>query len=103
MTKYHLAFLRGKSGGGAQPALSQQIQLAHLWNIRRMLDSGKLVAAGPFVGNGELRGVFVFATESMDEARAWAESDPAVKAGLMTVELHPWLVAKEVWTTGSAR
>jgi uncharacterized protein YciI len=103
MTKYHLAFLRGKSGGGAQPGLSQQIQLAHLWNIRRMLDSGKLVAAGPFVGNGELRGVFVFATESMDEARAWAESDPAVKAGLMTVELHPWLVAKEVWTTGSAR
>ena len=103
MTKYHLAFLRGKSGGGAQPALSQQIQLAHLWNIRRMLDSGRLVAAGPFVGNGEVRGVFVFATESMEEARAWAESDPAVKAGLMTVELHPWLVAKEVWTTGSAR
>jgi uncharacterized protein YciI len=103
MTKYHLAFLRGKSGGDVQPASSQQIHLDHLWNIRRMLDSGRLVAAGPFVGNGEIRGVFVFATESIDEARAWAESDPAVKAGLMTVELHPWLVAKEVWPTGTAR
>jgi uncharacterized protein YciI len=103
MTKYHLAFLRGKSGGDVQPASSQQIHLDHLWNIRRMLDSGRLVAAGPFVGNGEVRGVFVFATESMDEARAWAESDPAVKAGLMTVELHPWLVAKEVWPAGTAR
>lgn len=35
--------------------------------------------------------------ESAEEAKAWAESDPAVKAGRVTVEIHPWLVAKEVW------
>ncbi|MEP7270695.1 MAG: YciI family protein [Acidobacteriota bacterium] len=100
MTRYHLAFLRAKAGEGPPTTSIQEIQLEHLWNIRRMLDSGKLAAAGPFESAGELRGLFVFATTSLEEAKAWAESDPAVKAGLATVELHPWLVAKEVWPTG---
>ncbi len=103
MTRYHLALLRGKPGGSVQSAFSQQVQLDHLRNIRAMLDSGRLAAAGPFAGHAELRGVFVLATVSMEEAKAWAESDPAVKAGLVTVEIHPWLVAKEVWPTGTVR
>jgi len=41
--------------------------------------------------------VFVFNTESADEARAWAAADPAVQAGRLVVEIHPWLVAAEVW------
>jgi len=96
MTKYHIAFLRAASSPSSVQSV-QQIQLEHLWNIRRMLDAGKLSAAGPFVNGGDLRGVFVFATQSMEEAREWAQADPMVKSGLVVVELHPWLVAKEVW------
>ncbi|MGH9768574.1 MAG: DinB family protein [Blastocatellia bacterium] len=97
MKKYHLALLR-RGPQPAQPgADSLKIQLDHLWNIRRMMDEGKMLAAGPFMKVGDLRGIFVFNTESAEEAKAWTESDPAVKAGRVTVEIHPWLVAKEVW------
>jgi len=36
-------------------------------------------------------------TESSEEAKAWAEADPAVKAGWLIVEIRPWLAPKEVW------
>jgi len=97
MKKYHLALLK-RGPQTAQPsAETQNIQLEHLWNIRRMMDEGKMLAAGPFMKDGELRGIFVLNTESAEEAKAWAETDPAVKGGWMIVEIHPWLVAKEVW------
>src|SRR5262249_8509728 len=75
----------------------QKIQEGHMANIAKMAQAGKLFAAGPMLDNGDLRGIFVFNTESAEEAKAWAETDPAVKAGWMIVEIHPWLVAKEVW------
>lgn len=68
------------------------LQEKHLANIARLAKEGKLVAAGP-CGDGDLRGVFVFATESLDEARALADTDPAVQAGRLRVELHTFLGA----------
>lgn len=97
MKKYSLAMFR--SGKEIAPSSDemQRLQLGHLWNIRRLMDDGKLLAAGPFTRGGELRGIGVFNTESAEEVKSWIESDPFVKARLMTVEIHPWLVAKEVW------
>jgi uncharacterized protein YciI/uncharacterized damage-inducible protein DinB len=97
MKKYHLVLLKRGSQTAQPAAEAQKIQLEHLWNIRRLMDQGKMLAAGPFLMDGDLRGIFVFNTESAEEAKAWAEADPAVKAGRLTVEIHPWLVAKEVW------
>jgi uncharacterized protein len=97
MKKYHLAILRRGPQTKHPAAETQKIQLEHLWNIRRMMDEGKMLTAGPFMNDGDLRGIFVFNTESAEEAKAWAEADPAVKAGRLIVEIHPWLVAKEVW------
>ncbi len=97
MKKYHLVLLKRGSQTAQPAAEAQKIQLDHLWNIRQLMDEGKMLAAGPFMTDGDLRGIFVFNTESAEEAKAWAEADPAVKAGRLTVEIHPWLVAKEVW------
>jgi uncharacterized protein YciI len=97
MKKYHLAILKRGPQTTQPSAETQKIQLEHLWNIRRMTDEGKMLAAGPFMKDGGLRGIFVFNTESAEDAKAWAEADPAVKAGWLIVEIHPWLVAKEVW------
>jgi uncharacterized protein len=97
MKKHHLVLLKRGSQTAHPAAEAQKIQLEHLWNIRRMMDEGKMLAAGPFMNGADLRGIFVFNTESSEEAKAWAEADPAVKAGRVTVEIHPWLVAKEVW------
>src|SRR5262245_9781991 len=97
MKKYHLALLKSGLQTERPAADAQKTQLDHLLYIRRLMDEGKMLAAGPFTKSGLLRGLFVFNTESMDEAKAWSESDPAVKAGRLVPEIHPWLVAKEVW------
>jgi hypothetical protein len=55
-----------------------------------MLNAGKAVMAGLFARNGDLAGLFILRAASAEEARAWIDADPAVKAGLMVSELHPW-------------
>ena len=97
MTKYYLALLSQGEKKIAEARESQQLMLEHLWNIRRQLDAKTFMTAGPFGGNGELRGLFVIAASSLEEAKAIAEADPLVKAGQLAVTLHQWWVAKEVW------
>ena len=50
---------------------------------------------GPALTNGELAGLFVFTTEAAETDRL-AASDPAVNAGKMIPERHPWMVAERV-------
>lgn len=98
MTQFYLALLSsGPKASAGTTAEQQKILLEHLWNIRRRLDDKSFVAAGPFGDAGDLRGIFVIAAKTAEEAKAIAESDPMVKAGVVSVELHPWWVAKEVW------
>jgi len=66
------------------------IKQQHLGNVVSMLDSGKAIIAGPFGDNTDIAGIFILRAPSADDAKAWVESDPAVKAGLMVPEIHPW-------------
>ncbi|MFL6373272.1 MAG: YciI family protein [Pyrinomonadaceae bacterium] len=64
---------------------------AHMANIRRLASEGKLVLAGPFGQNGEtFRGLFIFNTASLAEAKAWVATDPTVKAGVLVPDFVPW-------------
>ncbi len=69
----------------------QELQAAHLANIGRLMESGEMVLAGPFTDDGDLRGLFFYNVDTLEEAQALVDSDPAVKAGRLRVELHPWL------------
>ncbi len=73
---------------------SQAVQDAHMANIRAMHQARKLVVAGPVEDQADLRGIFVFQAASLEEAKAWAETDPAVKAGRLTAAVYPWWVEK---------
>ena len=68
----------------------QELQAAHRANIRRLIISGEMVLAGPFGDGGDLRGLFFYNVETLEAAQALVDSDPAVKAGRLRVELHPW-------------
>jgi uncharacterized protein YciI len=59
-------------------------------NIGAMADAGKLVMAGPFFDNGDLRGLYFFNVESLEEAEALTNSDPAIQAGSLEMELKEW-------------
>ena len=93
MTTYYFAFLRrGPKWTPEKTAETEKLQAAHMANINAMAATGKLVIAGPFENAGNYAGVFVFKVGSLDEAKALAEGDPAVKAGRLTVDVHPWMV-----------
>ena len=97
MTTYYVGLLyKGPSWTAEATPDVQRIQEGHMANIRKMAESGKLALAGPFSDDGKLRGMFVFRTGSMEEARALADADPAVKAGRLIVEFHPWFGPKGI-------
>ena len=63
----------------------------HFANMERLSEQGKLVLAGPFLKDpAGWRGLFVFAVDDIEEARALAESDPVIVSGEMVAEYHPW-------------
>lgn len=86
-----VALLRkGPAWTAAETPEVRALQEQHLANIGRLAQEGKLVAAGP-CGDGDLRGIFVFATDALPEAREWGETDPAVQAGRLRLEPHRFL------------
>ena len=90
MRKYVMAFLKAGPNTDMDSATAVQLQRAHLDNIFRMADEGKLAVAGPFLDGGDLKGVYIFNVSTIEEAKALTETDPAVKAGRFVMELHPW-------------
>lgn len=90
MRRYVMAFLKTGPNQDHEPEAVAVLQRGHMEHMRRMADDGKLVMAGPFLGGGELRGIFIFAVETLAEAEALTAADPAVQAGRLVMELHPW-------------
>lgn len=92
MRRYVLAVLKtGPNDDSITGEQRQQVFQGHFANMGRLAEQGKLVLAGPFGENGHaFRGLFVLAVTSTEEARALAESDPAVEAGVFVVEYLPW-------------
>lgn len=75
---------------------NQQLQLDHLAHLERMWQSGKAMVCGPFdeQDDDSLRGMCLYRTDTLDEARKLAEADPAVKAGHLRVEALTWWTGK---------
>jgi len=94
MTTYVVGFFhRGPNWTARETDETRRIQEGHLANFRKLADAGRLIVAGPFSDNGELRGMLIFKLDSVDEARRLMDADPALKAGRLTLELHPWFAA----------
>ena len=97
MTTYYVAFLKSNpEAPKIDAAEMKKIMAGHMANIRASAEAGKLLLAGPFTDKTALRGMFVLTVGSMDEAKALCEADPAVKAGALVFEIHPWFGPKNV-------
>lgn len=73
---------------------SANIQSGHLGHIDRMGKEGFLSIAGPFGDNTDMRGILIFNVPDLDKIHELMKQDPAVKAGRLTYEVHPWWGAK---------
>jgi uncharacterized protein len=100
MKQYVMAFLKKGAKTVDSSQRSQLIQ-AHLKNIGRLAKEGKLLLAGPFLDKGDLAGIFVFNVTTIEEARKLVATDPAVKAGLFDMELHPWYGSAALMQVGT--
>jgi uncharacterized protein len=74
-------------------AAIEQIQREHLAFYESMRQAGHVVTNGPVLDQPDeaLRGLAIFATESVDRARELANTDPAVQAGRLEVQAMTWM------------
>ena len=85
-----MAFLKSGPNRSTDSLAAASLQRAHLDNLTRLAKEGKLVVAGPFLDDMEIRGIYIFAVATVEEAEALTATDPAIKAGTLVMELHPW-------------
>jgi len=90
MKMYVMAFLKRGPNRDRDSTEAYNLQRAHMDNINRLVEEGKMVLAGPFGGDGDLRGIYIFNVATVEEAKALTETDPAIQAGSLVMELLPW-------------
>ena len=72
------------------------LQDGHLAHLADLHEAGHLLAAGPLAFDDpdeSLCGLSIL-TVGVDEARRLKEADPAVQAGMFTVQVLPWMVPR---------
>ena len=67
-----------------------KLQAGHMSNMQKMYEDGKLKVAGPFGDDGNWRGIFIFDCETKEEVLKLLAQDPAIAAGRLAYEIHPW-------------
>ena len=100
MRRYVMALLKEGPNRDQDSTEVARLQRAHLANITRMAEEGKLVLAGPFFDDWEVKGIYIFAVESIEEAQELTRSDPSIQAGRLIMELHPWYGSAALVKTG---
>jgi uncharacterized protein YciI len=90
MKTFVMAFLKRGPNKSQDSITSAKLQRAHLDNITKLAEEGKLVLAGPFLDSGDLRGIYIFDVATLEEAKKLTETDPAIKAGSLAMELKLW-------------
>ena len=68
-----------------------EIMGTHFVYLQGLLESGKLILAGPET-TGKF-GIVVFEAESESDAHEMMMNDPAVKSGIVAPELYPFRVS----------
>jgi uncharacterized protein len=91
MKKYVLVILKTGSKTTEDKKLRDSLFAGHMDNINRLVKINKLVVAGPLGKNDKTyRGIFILDVKTIEEANALLQTDPAVKAELLAVELYEW-------------
>ena len=91
MKMYVLVILKSGSNTTENKATTDSLFRGHMSNILRLVDLKKLIVAGPIAKNDkDYRGIFILDTSNLEEANKLLDTDPAISAKLLAVELYQW-------------
>ena len=77
----------------AQPeTMPHDVFIRHLAYLRHQTEAGVYHLAGPFTDRDRIRGIIILSAGSAEQARAIVAADPAVQAGVFSVEMHSILL-----------
>ncbi|RTL59901.1 MAG: hypothetical protein EKK37_03385 [Sphingobacteriales bacterium] len=88
--KYYFVMLLKGSNRTQDSVTAAKLQDGHMANIGRLYKEGKLKVAGPFGDDGNWRGIFIFDCETEEEVKKLLDTDPAIAAGRLAYDIHPW-------------
>lgn len=88
MRRYVFVLLKSSTTPVPKGPERDEMFKGHFANMTRLADEGKLVMAGPLDGVDGWRGLFIFATDDIDEARRLVSTDPVIVKGEMVAEYH---------------
>lgn len=90
---FFVLLVRPDNAPTLSPAEGAEIQKGHLAHLGKLGADGHCPVAGPFENGGRFRGVVVLRAADAASAAALCADDPAVKAGRLKAEVHPWRVS----------
>ena len=94
LKQYFFVMLTKGPSRSQDSATAAHIQDGHMANITRLHKLGKILVAGPFCDDGDWRGIFLFDCKTKGEVEAHLNTDPAIAAGRLIYEIHPWWTVK---------
>ncbi len=91
MKMYTFVILKTGPASTANKAHVDSAFGGHMQNMGRLVKENKLIVAGPFKKNEKAyRGLFILNVKDPDEANKLLETDPAIKAQLLSAEVFQW-------------
>lgn len=94
MQQYYIAFLKSGTNRSQNSVETAQLMEQHLEHLGRMSREGYASLIGPMGDEGDIRGIAIYNTATIEEADSLAKLDPMVQAGRLEVEVRPWWTAK---------
>ncbi len=94
MQQYFIAFLKRGSERSQNKEVADSLRALHMAHLGRMYEAGYADISGPFGDDGDIRGITIYNVPTLEMADSLANMDPAVQAGRLEIEVHPWWAAK---------
>lgn len=89
-TQYYVFIHRPGPNWLAGKPIAEQPLAGHFQYMNHLQSQRKLVLGGGFLDGSGAMGVLM--ADDMEQARSLVNGDPAVRDGIVTTEVHPWLV-----------
>lgn len=90
MKKYFIVYLKTGPNREHSQEEAAKIQEGHMNHMNQMAEDGHLCIAGPMGDDGETRGIMILSVPTLEKVQALVDQDPAVQAGRLIMEIHPW-------------